>query len=365
MPTIKIINLTKKFKSQKGGEITALDKVDLAIKDKKYNTLLGPSGCGKTTLLRIIAGLLKPTHGKVLFDKRDMTEVFAQDRNIGFVFQHFAIFPHLDVWHNVSYGPVVKGWLEKDIKKATKKNLKLVGLLNRANALPKELSGGMQQRLGLARALAAQSELLLLDEPLSALDAKIGTYLRYKLRKIVKKNELTAVHVTHNQEEAMTISDNIILMKAGRIVQTGAPEELYEKPDSIFAANFLGKCNFFKAKKISDHHADYHGKIIKVGAGRDLPARVVLGVRPEKIHLEEKVDEKLICGRIELINFLGHLYEYRIDVYGYTVRAYKRIKQIKIKKAFRVGDKVSLWFYPEDVFVFEEPEDLEEELRLE
>jgi len=364
MPKVKIINLTKKFKSQKNKEITALDKVDLVIKDKQYNTLLGPSGCGKTTLLRIIAGLLKPTRGKVLFDKKNITECPAQNRNIGFVFQHFAIFPHLDVWHNVSYGPVVKGWPEKNIKKATKKNLKLVGLLDRANALPKELSGGMQQRLGLARALATQSKLLLLDEPLSALDAKIGTYLRYELKKIVKKNKLTAVHVTHNQEEAITISDNIILMRRGKIIQTGSPEELYENPNSIFVANFLGKCNFFKARRVSDYEMDCYGKIINV-AKKAKHEKVVLGIRPEKIHLREKIDEKLICGKIELINFLGHLYEYRIDVNGHTVKAYKRIKETKIKKTFKVGDKVSLLFYPEDVLVFEEPEEFEEELSLE
>jgi ABC-type Fe3+/spermidine/putrescine transport system ATPase subunit len=150
MPEVKIINLTKKFKSLKGGEITALDRINLVIKNKKYNTLLGPSGCGKTTLLRIITGLIKPTKGKILFDKEEVTEFSPQDRNIGFVFQHFAVFPHLDVWHNASYGPVVKGWPDKKIKKAAKKNLELVGLLKRAKALPSELSGGMLQRLGLA-----------------------------------------------------------------------------------------------------------------------------------------------------------------------------------------------------------------------
>jgi ABC-type Fe3+/spermidine/putrescine transport system ATPase subunit len=256
---------------------------------------------------------------------------------------------------------VVKGWSEKEIKETTEGNLKMVGLLERANALPNELSGGMQQRLGLARALATRSDLLLLDEPLSALDTKIGTSLRYKLKQIVKKYKITAIHVTHNQEEAMTVSDNIILMKKGKIIQTGSPEEIYNKPKSIFAADFLGKCNFFKSHRISDCQACFHGK--KIRAAEKIGAKkVILGVRPEKIHLEPKIDKKLICGKIELINFLGHLFEYRISVNGGAVVAYKRIKERKIKKMFRVGEKISLWFYPEDVLMFEEPEDLKEEL---
>jgi ABC-type Fe3+/spermidine/putrescine transport system ATPase subunit len=362
MPEIKIINLTKTFKSlKKDMDILALDRVNLTIENKKYNTLLGPSGCGKTTLLRIIAGLIEPTNGQVLFDGKDMTNIPTQDRNIGFVFQDFAIFPHLDVWQNVSYGPVVKGWPDEEIRETTNSNLKMVGLSNRINALPIELSGGMQQRLGLARALATKSELLLLDEPLSALDTKIGTALRYKLREIVKKHQLTAIHVTHNQEEAMTISDNIILMKKGRIVQTGSPEEIYNRPNSIFASSFLGQCNFFPAHKISDYQVDYHGKKINV-AKKVESENVILGVRPEKIHLEPEIDEKLISGKIELINFLGHLFEYRINVYGRTVTAYKRIKEEKIKDIFKIGDSVSFWFYPEDVLIFKEPERFEEEL---
>lgn len=362
MPQVEIVNLSKEFISAKGKEIiVALEGVNLVIEDKKYNTLLGPSGCGKTTLLRIIAGLTEPTSGKIFFDKKDMTNVPVQDRNIGFVFQNFAIFPHLDVWHNVSYGPVVKGWPDEEIKRITKKNLNMVGLLKRANALPGELSGGMQQRLGLARALAAKSDLLLLDEPLSALDTKIGTSLRYKLEEIVKEKQVTAIHVTHNQEEAMTISDNIILMKKGKIVQTGSPEEIYNYPKSVFAANFLGKCNFLKAQKISDHQVDCRGKKINIAQKIGLDS-MILGVRPEKIHLESKLNEKLLCGKIELINFLGHLFEYVIKINDETIIAYKRIKEEKIKDIFKVGDIISFWFSPEDVFIFKEPEDFEEEI---
>lgn len=364
MPQVKIEDLSVIFKSAKGEKITALNNINLKIPNNKFNILLGPSGCGKTTLLRSIAGLIEPSKGRVYFDNTDISERTVQDRDIGFVFQHFAVFPHLDLWHNVSYGPVARGWEEKDVYDITKKSLKLVGLLKRANALPRELSGGMRQRLGLARALATKSRLLLLDEPLSALDAKIGAYLRYEIRKIVKSNGLTAIHVTHNQEEAMVIADNIILMKKGRIIQSGTPEEMYNFPNSIFSANFLGKCNFFAAQRINDHEISLLG--IKLKAAPKIKYdEIIIGVRPEKIHLEEKINKKMITGRIELINFLGHLYEYRINVKGDTVKAYKRIKEQKIGKQYKVGDNISFWFHSDDVFVFEKPKDLDEELSLE
>ncbi|MFC1598570.1 ABC transporter ATP-binding protein [Patescibacteria group bacterium] len=364
MPKVEIKNLTKIYQGLKGDKITALKQVNLIIKNKKYNTLLGPSGCGKTSLLKIICGLLKPTKGKILFDKKDVTGLSPQARDVGFVFQHFATFPHLDVWHNVSYGPVVHGWSQKKIKEAVERNLKLVGLLHRANAMPDELSGGMRQRLGLARALASQSKLLLLDEPLSALDMKIGTYLRYELKRIVKKYQLTAVHVTHNQAEAMTISDNIILMKNSQIVQTGTPADLYDNPKTLFAANFMGKCSFFKVIRISDYLVDYQGKKIKV-AKKIKYKDVVLGVRPEKIHLSHKLDKKLIYGKIEIINYLGYLFEYRINVNGNIVKAYKRFKEKEIKRRYNVGDLVSFWFNPDDILVYKAPKDLVKELSVE
>ncbi|MDD3190750.1 MAG: ABC transporter ATP-binding protein, partial [Candidatus Pacebacteria bacterium] len=320
MPEIEIKKLKKIYKSA-DKEVTALDDVNLKIKSGAYNTLLGPSGCGKTTLLRSIAGLLTPTSGEILFDGKNVENLPVQDRHIGFVFQHFAIFPHLNVWDNVAYGPIIQGWTDGDIEKSVKSNLKRVGLSDRPHAMPGELSGGMRQRLGLARALSTNSKILLLDEPLSALDAKIGEFLRYELRRIAKKHHITAIHVTHNQEEAMTISDNIILMKHGRIIQTGSPEEIYEKPNSIFAANFIGKCNFFSGRRTSAHKIECGDKKITVDDGSDFKD-VVVGIRPEKIHLENESKENLFSGTIELVNFMGHFYEYQIRSGKDSVWAY-------------------------------------------
>jgi ABC-type Fe3+/spermidine/putrescine transport system ATPase subunit len=363
MPAIEIKNLSKRYHSA-DVKVNALDGVSLSIENGKYNTLLGPSGCGKTTLLRTIAGLIEPTEGEILFDGKDVSGLPVQDRDIGFVFQHFTIFPHLDVWHNTAFGPMVKGWPKKEIDEAVRHNLEIVGLGHRDAALPSELSGGMKQRLGLARALATKAKLLLLDEPLSALDAKIGEFLRYELKRIASKYGLTAIHVTHNQEEAMTISDNVILMKKGKIVQTGTPEDLYECPNSIFTANFIGKCNFFAGDRISDTEIKYKENIITVD--QKIPAkRVVVGVRPEKIHLEEHAKKNLFFGKIELINFLGHLYEYHINCDGQIVRAFKRIKDFKIKEKYKVGDEVGFWFGTNDLFVWPEPKDIQEELNLE
>jgi ABC-type Fe3+/spermidine/putrescine transport system ATPase subunit len=360
MYKIEIKNLTKKFTSG-SKEVTALDNINLRIERNKYHTLLGPSGCGKTTLLRAIAGLEKATGGEILFDGKDVSNLPTQDRDIGFVFQQFAIFPHLDVWNNTAYGPVIKGWKKKAIKDAVEKNLRLVGLSGRSDAMPYALSGGMKQRLGLARALATRSKLLLLDEPLSALDAKIGEFLRYELKGISQKYDITAIHVTHNQEEAMTISDNIILMKKGRIIQTGSPEELYDNPGSVFCSNFIGKCNFFCGDKVVDGVMVYKGHKIKF-KGEVNSDRVVVGVRPEKIRMEKIDDGQMQHGQIELINFLGYLYEYIIDCGGEKIRAYKRIKEYKIKEKYKAGDEIFFWFNPEDTFAWPEPENFKEEL---
>lgn len=363
MPNIELKNISKKFISlsedSKGKIITALDDINLKIEKNSYNTLLGPSGCGKTTLLRIIAGLETPTSGKICFGNDDMTDTPSQKRNIGFVFQNYSLFPHMNVWHNVSYGLMARGKYKKEKEKEIHEILKMVKLDDRINAYPKELSGGMQQRVAVARAIATKSPIMLLDEPLGALDARIGTALRYDLVKIIKKYKLTAIHVTHNQEEAMTISDNIIMMKRGNVVQSGSPKELYEKPNSIFSAYFLGRCNFFDCEVIDDDSVKYQHTIIPLPK-HSKKNNIVLGVRPEKIHINDELKMENINGRVEFINFLGEKWQYMIRLNdGSEISAFKRTPH-----KCRVGSRVSITFYPDNILIFDKPVNLDSEMSV-
>lgn len=360
MPNIELKNITKKFISinemTKGEIITAIDNVSLKVKNHSYNTLLGPSGCGKTTLLRIISGLENPTEGKIYFNNSEVTKMPAQERNIGFVFQNYSLFPHMDVWHNVSYGLMVRNTFEKKTEREIHEVLKMVKLDDRARAYPSELSGGMQQRVAVARAIATKSPLMLLDEPLGALDARIGTDLRYDLMEMIKKYKLTAIHVTHNQEEAMTISDNIIMMKRGKVVQMGTAKEIYDKPNSIFSAYFLGKCNFFQCEKTDEYHVKFQNATIELPV-KNKKSKIVLGVRPEKIHINKHLKKENIQGKIEFINFLGEKWQYIIKLSGGTkVDALKRTPH-----KCRAGENVSIAFYPDNILIFDEPENFEEE----
>ncbi|MCK5490755.1 MAG: ABC transporter ATP-binding protein [Candidatus Pacebacteria bacterium] len=360
MPNIELKKITKTFTSineaTKGEIITAVDNASLKIKKYSYNTLLGPSGCGKTTLLRMISGLENPTEGKVFFDKKDVTNMPTQERDIGFVFQNYSLFPHMDIWHNVSYGPIVRNKFTKETEKYIHSILKMVKLDERAKAYPNELSGGMKQRVAVARAIATKSPLMLLDEPLGALDVRIGTALRYDLMKLVKKYKLTAIHVTHNQEEAMTISDNIIMMKRGKVIQSGSPKEIYKNPNSIFSAYFLGRCNFFQCEMIDKNTANFQGTIIKLPKNYTRK-KVVLGVRGEKIHINNILKRENIQGTIEFINFLGEKWQYIIRLSdGTEISALKRTPH----KA-KIRQKVSISFYADNILIFNKPKDFESE----
>ncbi|MHA1371738.1 MAG: ABC transporter ATP-binding protein [Promethearchaeota archaeon] len=224
MPRIELINVTKTFDE---GRVVATDNVSLIIEDGQFVFLLGPSGCGKTTLLKLIAGLIEPTRGKILIDRQDLSKIPPEDRNIGFVFQHYEIFPNMSVFDNVSYGLRVRGYDPDTIYKITLEALKLVKLDHRIHDNPDELSTPELQKVGLARAIATKSRILFLDEPLGKLDPKIRKSFRHELRRIIKTLKLTAIQVTHDQEEAMSIADKIIVMRQGKILQEGSPQDLY------------------------------------------------------------------------------------------------------------------------------------------
>jgi ABC-type Fe3+/spermidine/putrescine transport system ATPase subunit len=314
MPDIKVVNLTKKY-----GKIYALDNVSLTIHDQEYFSLLGPSGCGKTTLLRCIAGLIEPDGGEIYIGNRRVDKDPPEDRDIGFVFQTFALFPHMTAWGNVLYGPKVKNYNQKQADTIGHEVLEMVKLNERLDAYPSELSGGMMQRIAVARALAAGAKTLLLDEPLGQLDAKVRNEIRYEIRRMAKDLKLTAIHVTHDQAEAMSISDRIAVMKKGKIVQMGTPQELYMHPNSLFVAHFIGETNFLEGyitKANGSTEVELReGLIVKaVNPGIKESERVVLAIRPETC--EMKIGhisvENALFGKIDKITFEGTLVRYEI-----------------------------------------------------
>jgi iron(III) transport system ATP-binding protein len=242
MKPIELNNLSKRY----DGGTLAVDRVSLRIETGELFFLLGPSGCGKTTLLRMIAGLIDPTDGTILLGDRDVTRVPVEKRNTAMVFQNYALWPHMTVRRNVEFGPRMRGLGGGDRKRRCDENLQLVRMDPYAKRKPNQLSGGQQQRVALARALAAGADCLLLDEPLSNLDAKLRAEMRTELRRLVKTSGATAVYVTHDQKEALSMADRIAVMDAGRLAQVGTPEELYNRPATRFVADFLGEANFLQ-----------------------------------------------------------------------------------------------------------------------
>jgi len=358
MPDVRIVNVTKKF----GGKIIAVNDVSLQIYEKEYFSLLGPSGCGKTTLLRLIAGLINPDKGEIYIGDRLVNNVPPEDRDIGFVFQTFALFPHMNAWDNVTYGPRVKGFNTEKSSTIGHEVLEMVRLHERLDAFPSELSGGMMQRTAVARALAAGAKLLLLDEPLGQLDAKVRNELRYEIRRMTKDLGLTAIHVTHDQSEAMAISDRIAVMKRGKILQVGTPKELYMNPKSIFVAHFIGESNFLEGYVLSE--SDKKALIelregIKVSAVNNAMKngeRVVLAIRPEVFVIERgaKKGENSVFGVIERVSFEGTNMQYEVRLENQDLVVV--VKPSLIGEWFNIGEKVTLSFAPEKAHVFAYPE---------
>jgi len=367
MPDVRLVNVTKKF-----GKIVAVNNVSLHIHDKEYFALLGPSGCGKTTLLRLIAGLIQPDEGKIYIGDRLVNDVPPEDRDIGFVFQTFALFPHMNSWNNVTYGPRVKGFDTEKASTIGHEVLEMVRLHERLDAFPSELSGGMMQRIAVARALAAGAKLLLLDEPLGQLDAKVRNELRYEIRRMIRDLGLTAIHVTHDQSEAMAISDRIAVMKKGKVLQVGTPQELYMNPQSIFVAHFIGESNFLEGyvSKISGKGAiiELRGeiKVQAVCEGVKSGERVILAVRPETFIVEKEIkrDKNFVSGTIERVTFEGTNVRYEIRLENQDLVVI--VKPSIIGEWFNVGEKVTISFPPEKTHVFAYPEaGLREEIAVE
>ena len=320
---VSLIDLTKRFKSLDGsGEVLAVDDVNLEVKTGELVTILGPSGCGKTTTLRMIAGFEYPTSGSILIGDKDVAKIPPNKRGLSMVFQSYAQFPHLTIYENVAYGLRVQKLPAREIRERTERALDLMQLTTMAKRYPSQVSGGQQQRIALARAIVIEPSVLLFDEPLSNLDAKLREYMRDELRKLQKRLGITSLYVTHDQSEAMAISDRVVIMKEGRIRQVGTPREIYAFPQSRFVADFMGKANFLEVEVLGTDgesaRIDIGGKTFIVPrAGRVRPnsGSALLVVRPEAlrlISLANVENEIPLKGCVDRFTYFGNIARYEV-----------------------------------------------------
>lgn len=317
MSVVTISNISKQF-----GDALVLKQFDDEFKDGEFITLLGPSGCGKTTMLRIIAGFEKPSSGEVKIDGKVVSspKVFVppERREIGMVFQSYAVWPHMNVFDNVAYPLKIKKLSKNVIKQKVTEILEIVHLSQYAERIPSQLSGGQQQRVALGRALVAEPKLLLLDEPLSNLDAKLRESMRYEIKEIQKKLGITVVYVTHDQIEAMTMSDRVFVINRGVVQQVGTPMEIYQKPANQFVADFVGKVNFMKGE-VKEKGILIHGVNQLIPYDGKLTGNVIMAVRPENIELVSK-EQSSLSGTLSAVYYLGDEYDYRVKINGTTLR---------------------------------------------
>ena len=350
---IRLSGIAKSFEHGVKGRIFAVKDVDLDVVPGELLTLLGPSGCGKTTTLRMIAGFEQPTQGSIHIGERDVTGLRANERNIGFVFQNYAIFPHLSVFENVGYGLRVQKQPEAEVQRAVQEVLALVGLAGYAQQQPHQLSGGEQQRIALARAIVFRPRILLFDEPLSNLDAKLRVQMRSEILQLQKRLNITTVYVTHDQEEAMAISDRIAVMDRGSIAQIASAEDLYDRPKSEFVARFIGRANLLQGTLRS---AGAQPAVEVLGQAMAVPAApagakagdsVSVMVRPERVQLAPAGAAQGLAGQVVTRTFLGEKTEYHVEAGGQTLQ----VAQFGDARAVRFapGDAVHLRFPTENI----------------
>ncbi len=294
-----------------------LNNINLYIRDNEFITLLGPSGCGKTTTLRIIGGFLKPDTGRVIFEGKDITDLPPNKRQLNTVFQNYALFPHLTIAENIAFGLKIKKKSKEYIKDKIKYALKLVNLEGFENRMPQSLSGGQQQRIAIARAIVNEPKVLLLDEPLGALDLKMRQSMQYELIRLKNELGITFVYITHDQEEALTMSDTIVVMNKGNIQQIGTPEDIYNEPKNAFVADFIGESNIIDGIMLEDKLVEILGAkfpCVDTGFGRNKPVDVV--IRPEDVDLVEP-EKGTIKGVVTSLLFKGVHYEMDVLANGY------------------------------------------------
>ncbi len=336
---IRLENISKSFDSQ-----TVLDNISLEIKKNEFVTLLGPSGCGKTTTLRILGGFEQPDSGRVYFGDKVMNDVPPYKRKVNTVFQKYALFPHLNVGDNVAFGLKIKKMDNKLIKKKVSEVLNLVGLAGFEKRWPDSLSGGQQQRVAIARAIVNDPDILLLDEPLGALDLKLRKEMQVELKKIQQQVGITFVFVTHDQEEALTMSDTIVVMNNGVIQQIGTPEDIYNEPSNPFVADFIGESNILSGVMLKDYLVrffDYDFECVDKGFSDNENVWVV--VRPEDIKIVP-YEEGMVKGKVKSVVFMGVHYEMRIESGDFTWLVHSTVYE-------PVGNDVGLNIYPNDIHI--------------
>ncbi|MGQ9637384.1 MAG: ABC transporter ATP-binding protein [Thermodesulfobacteriota bacterium] len=352
---VQLIELRKSF-----GDIEAVKGISLTIERGDFFTFLGPSGCGKTTILRMIAGFTRPDGGKILFDGQEVNELPSWKRDVGMVFQNYALWPHLSVFENVAFGLKERKFPKSIVREKTLRALEMVGLKGMEKRRPSELSGGQQQRVALARTLVIEPRLLLLDEPLSNLDAKLRIQMRHELVRIQKNLGITTLYVTHDQEEALILSTRIAVMSKGRVIQVGTPREIYENPNSQEVADFVGTSNFFscKVKEVKGNQIELVSEegllmIVENQGGINLSpgTNLLLNIRPESIQIiypnEVSSEENRIEGIVRTSSYLGSLVQYEIEVFG-GKRIKVNVVNPRKKAIFEEGERVILTFSPDD-----------------
>lgn len=346
---INLQNISKTF-----GDTVVLDDLSLYIRENEFVTLLGPSGCGKTTTLRIIGGFENPDKGQVLFEGRDITKLPPNERQLNTVFQKYALFNHMTIAENIAFGLKIKKKSASYIKDKIKYALKLVNLDGFEDRMPDSLSGGQQQRIAIARAIVNEPKVLLLDEPLGALDLKLRQDMQYELIRLKNELGITFVYVTHDQEEALTMSDTIVVMNQGYIQQIGTPEDIYNEPKNAFVADFIGDSNIIPSTMVDDLVVNILGTnfpCVDTGFGRNKPVDVV--IRPEDIDLV-KPEEGMIKGTVTSLLFKGVHYEMDVMANGHEWLVHST-------DLFPVGSEVGIQVDPYDIQIMHKPESEDEE----
>lgn len=344
----KIIDL--KDITVKYGDTVILDKLNLSINKKEFITLLGPSGCGKTTTLRCIAGFVDPNGGDIVFEGKVINDIPPHKRKVNTIFQRYALFSHMNVFENVAFGPEIQKMSKPEIRKTVAEMLELVNLKGFEKRSVGSLSGGQQQRVAIARALANRPHVLLLDEPLGALDLKLRKDMQKELKAIQKRLEITFIYVTHDQEEALSMSDRVVVMDKGKIQQIGTPEDIYNEPVNAFVADFIGESNIVDAVMIKDYYVRISGVVFDcLDKGFEPNEKVEAVIRPEDIKIHELGTKDTLPGKVTDVVFKGTFYETFVDVGGF-------IWLVQTTEYHEIGETIGMYIDADSIHVMKRSE---------